>query len=47
MLIFGSVASAKLGEDLPGVDFQVLPQHLVIAERRQDEVAHPGIDKAL
>jgi hypothetical protein len=32
--ICGSIALAKLGEDLPRVDFQVLTQLLVIAERR-------------
>ena len=45
--ICGSIALAKLGEDLPRIDFQVLTQLLVIAERRQDEVVHPGIGEAL
>jgi hypothetical protein len=38
VVIDGTISLAKLRQDLPGRDFQVLPQHLGVTEGRQDEV---------
>jgi hypothetical protein len=38
---------AEMRQDLAGVNFQVLSQRFMVAERRQDEATYPGVDEAL